>query len=55
MIAVNMALFKDALELSGTTEKRYVHTLDELERAVTDFEVTVLMSVMAWNEQHGRV
>ncbi|KOO27777.1 pkd domain-containing protein [Chrysochromulina tobinii] len=55
MIAANMALFKDALELSGTTEKRYVHTLDELERAVTDFEVTVLMSVMAWNEQHGRV
>ena len=44
MIAANMALFKDALELSGTTEKRYAHTLDELERAVTDFEVTVLVT-----------
>jgi len=44
MIAANMALFKDALELSGTTEKRYAHALDELERAVTDFEVTVLVT-----------
>ena len=44
MIAANMALFKDALEMSGATEKRYAHTLDTLERAVTDFEVTVLVT-----------
>eukprot|EP00900_Chrysochromulina_parva_P018317 jgi/Chrpa1/26487/Chrysochromulina_OHIO_Genome00026460-RA len=41
MIAAKMALFKDALD---TTEKRYTHTLDELDRAVTDFEVTVLVT-----------
>jgi len=41
MIAAKMALFKDALD---TTEKRYAHTLDELDRAVTDFEVTVLVT-----------
>jgi hypothetical protein len=44
MMVAKMDLFKDALKLSGTTEKRYVHTLDEVERAVTDFEVTVLVA-----------
>ena len=41
MIAANMALFKDALD---GQDKRYAFTLDELERSVTDFEVTVLVT-----------
>jgi hypothetical protein len=40
-IAANMALFKESLD---TTEKRYAYTLDRLERAVTDLEVTVLVT-----------
>ena len=56
MIAAKMALFKDSL----LDEVRYTHTLDELERAVTDFEVTVLVrgcivnpetQCMQWNRK----